>query len=89
MFGNKDDLRQKYCDIYARMQADDPFPDRLDQMIANVITMHPEYQPLLADSEKSIESEFGPDQGQANPFATAPTNLYWNKLLKMWVVPMV
>lgn len=68
MFGSKDDLRQKYCDIYTRMQADDPFPDRLDQMIANVIKMHPEYQPLLSDSEKSLDSEFGPDKGQANPF---------------------
>lgn len=68
MFGNKDELRQKYCDIYTRLKAEEEFPDRLDRMIANVIQMHPEYQPLLADINKSIESEFGPDKGQANPF---------------------
>lgn len=68
MFGEKDELRQKYCDIYARLTADQAFTDRLDQMIANVIQMHAEYHEILADPTKSVESEFGPEGGQSNPF---------------------
>ena len=58
MFGNKDELRQKYCDIYQRMQNNDELTDRLDQMIANVISMHPEYQKLLSDPDESLSAEY-------------------------------
>jgi len=81
MFGNKDELRQKYCDIYERMQNNEELTDRLDQMIANVITMHPEYQKLLADPEESLSSEYGPDGNQANPFLHMGMHLaVWEQL---------
>lgn len=40
----------------------------LEQIIANVIAMHPEYHQYFADEQSSLDKEFLPEMGQTNPF---------------------
>lgn len=68
MFGNdRNQLRQFYCDVWARRQRGEPL-DALGQQIADVIAAHPEYQSLLNDPESALAAEYTPEMGQTNPF---------------------
>ena len=40
----------------------------LEQIIANVIAMHPEYHRYFEDENASLDKEFLPEMGQTNPF---------------------
>ena len=40
----------------------------LEQIIANVIAMHPEYHQYFADENTSLDKDFLPETGQTNPF---------------------
>jgi len=40
----------------------------MEALIAEVIELHPEYQPLLEDETAVDQLEFTPEQGQTNPF---------------------
>ncbi|MGC4027493.1 MAG: DUF1841 family protein [Steroidobacteraceae bacterium] len=68
MFANasRDELRRRYLDAWQRHRAGLPL-EPLDAQIADVIALHPEYQPLLEDPE-ALDREFTIEQGQINPF---------------------
>lgn len=66
MFGNRDQIRQLYCSVFAKMQSGQ-ITDPLEQQIARVITEHPEYHPLL-QSGSAVEADFSVESGQSNPF---------------------
>ncbi len=40
----------------------------LEQLIAEVVTQHPEYHPLLEAPEAVLERDFSPESGGGNPF---------------------
>jgi hypothetical protein len=68
MFGNdRNQLRQFYCDIWARRQRGESL-DPLAAQIAAVIDAHPEYHALLTDPEAALGAEYTPEMGQTNPF---------------------
>lgn len=40
----------------------------LEQTALQVILLHPEYQPVLEDPERTLETDFTPESGRLNPF---------------------
>ena len=64
---NRDELRRFYVQVWGKQQRGKSM-EPMEQIIAQVILMHPEYQTMLADEEQALGSEFGPEQGQSNPF---------------------
>ncbi|MCP5159375.1 MAG: DUF1841 family protein [Gammaproteobacteria bacterium] len=68
MFGNdRDSLRRYYCTVWEKVRAG-RLLEPLEQLIAGVISEHPEYQSVLIDAETILAQEYRPEEGQANPF---------------------
>jgi hypothetical protein len=67
MFQSRDEIRRVYLDVWQKMQQG-KLLEPMEALIAEVIELHPEYQPLLADDEAVEGLEFTPEQGQTNPF---------------------
>jgi len=69
VFGShtRDQLRQSYSAAWRKRLAGSPLTP-LEAMIADVIELHPEYQPMIQDVEAALT--FEPDAAQAaqNPF---------------------
>jgi hypothetical protein len=63
---SRDELRRHYLAAWQRRRDGLPLTP-LDAQIADVIALHPEYQPLLEDPA-ALESEFTVEQGRTNPF---------------------
>lgn len=63
---NRNELRQVFIDVWLRMQNSEPM-DAMQQVIARIIELHPEYHKLLSD-ESSTEQDFFAEHGQTNPF---------------------
>lgn len=60
-------LRQQYLDVWFKANQREKL-EPLEQIIADVISDHPEYHPLLENADAAIESEFYPEHGTTNPF---------------------
>jgi hypothetical protein len=60
-------LRQQYIDVWNKANRQEAL-EPLEKLIADVITDHPEYHPLLKNAEAAIDSEFYPEHGTTNPF---------------------
>jgi len=56
-----------YLDAWRKQQAGTPLQP-LEAQIAHVVGEHPEYHPLLAAADMSLEAEFLPETGRENPF---------------------
>ncbi|MCF6210409.1 MAG: DUF1841 family protein [Gammaproteobacteria bacterium] len=68
MFGqSREQLRRMYVDAWRKQQTDEPLSP-LETMIAEVVTMHPEYQALLKRGEDALDKDFPAAQGETNPF---------------------
>jgi hypothetical protein len=63
---SRDQLRQSYLDAW-RKQRSGTILTPLEAMIAEVIGVHPEYQPLLEDSVKALAEDCAAEPA-ANPF---------------------
>ncbi len=63
----REELRQSYAEAW-RKQRGGSLVTPLESMIADVIALHPEYQPLVEDRENAVS--FEPDAARAaeNPF---------------------
>ena len=67
IFGSdRERLRRQYRQAWRKHQAGEPL-EPLEQLIAGVVAMHPEYHRLL-ESEAALDQDFTPEQGQTNPF---------------------
>jgi hypothetical protein len=62
----RDKLRQFYVDTWQKARFNLPM-DAMEQMVARVIELHPEYQPMLTN-EKHLGNEYKPEDGETNPF---------------------
>ena len=68
MFGNdRNQLRQYYIDTWTKAQNNQKL-EPLEQIIADVINDHPEYQAILNDSDQALGREYLPEGGESNPF---------------------
>ncbi len=63
---SRDALRQRWFDAWQRRLQLLPL-EPLDAAIADVIALHPEYQPLLATPD-ALHRPYTVEQGQTNPF---------------------
>jgi len=68
-FGNqsRDQLRQMYVDAWNKHENKLPLTP-LEAQIADVISLHPEYQRMLEDNDKILDKDWTPEQGATNPF---------------------
>lgn len=67
MFGNnRNELRQVYLNCWQLKKNGLPM-DPMQEVVANIIELHPEYQYLLED-EDSIHQDFSAELGETNPF---------------------
>lgn len=64
---NRDELRRFYVQAWAKHHNQLPI-EPLEGMIIDIIALHPEYHPLLADEEQALAHDYSPEQGQTNPF---------------------
>ena len=64
---DRNQMRQIFFTAWRKYNAQQPL-EPLEQVIANLIAMHPEYQQYFADENASLDKDFLPESGQTNPF---------------------
>ena len=64
---SRDEVRRFFSDTWSKYRRGEPLSG-LEQTALQVILLHPEYQPVLDDAERSLERDFSPESGQLNPF---------------------
>lgn len=68
MFGNdRTQLRQYFFTAWKKKINAQPL-SALEEIIAHVIEIHPEYHHHLSDPDNSLDKEWSPEQGESNPF---------------------
>jgi hypothetical protein len=68
MFGqDRNQLRKIFFTAWQKYNSGQPL-EPLEQVIANIIAMHPEYHKYFADEAASIDRDFPPEADQSNPF---------------------
>ncbi len=67
MFQDRDQMRAFYCQVFAKHQQGQPL-EPMEQMLLDVILLHPEYHTLLANPDAAPRQEFTIEGGQTNPF---------------------
>lgn len=67
MFTNdRNELRRTFFDCWKARKQQQPL-DAMQQIIANIVELHPEYHGLL-ENETALERDYLPEQGETNPF---------------------
>ena len=64
---SRDEARRFFIDTWKNYRDATPLSG-LQTRALQVILLHPEYHATLADPERALEQEFGPESGQLNPF---------------------
>ncbi len=59
-------LRRHFVEAWRKRRSGEAL-EPLEALIADVVAQHPEYHALL-ESEESLERDFAPEEGRANPF---------------------
>lgn len=67
MYQSRDEIRRVYLAVWQKMQQGQLL-EPMEALIAEVIELHPEYQPLFDDGDAVEQLEFSPEQGGTNPF---------------------
>ena len=68
MFGqDRHQLRQRYVDAWRKQQAGQALQP-LEALIAEIVSLHPEYHHMLDQGEDTLDKDFLPELGEANPF---------------------
>ena len=62
----RDQVRQFFVDAWHKHREKTSL-SAMEDIAAELVFQHPEYQPLL-ESPEAMEKEFSPDDGQINPF---------------------
>lgn len=67
MLGNdRHQLRSMFTEAWQRQQRGLPL-DALQQVIVNIIALHPEYHGAVTDPD-ALEQDYNPETGETNPF---------------------
>lgn len=64
---SRDELRAFYFDSFQKYQRKETLTP-LEQMIVDVILMHPEYHSLFKDKDGHVDKEFNEQTGGENPY---------------------
>lgn len=63
----RESLRGAWRDAWRRFRAGLPLGP-LEGQLADIVALHPEYQPILEDDEAALGRDWIPGQGEDNPF---------------------
>ena len=64
---SRDEARRFVIGAWTKFRAGEPLSD-IERLVASLVAMHPEYQPLIEEGERHLEREWTPDGGAMNPF---------------------
>jgi hypothetical protein len=64
---NRTSLRQMYVEAWRKHRAGVPV-EPLEDQIAQIVELHPEYVPVLEAGSDALERDYTPEGGQTNPF---------------------
>ena len=64
---SRDQARRFLFDAWGKYRAGAPL-EPLEAVAVRVISLHPEYHPLLEDADRNLERDYGPEHGGLNPF---------------------
>ena len=64
---DRTELRRFFFSVWRKHQAREPM-EPLENLVAEVITQHPEYHAQLADEETALDRDYLPEMGETNPF---------------------
>jgi hypothetical protein len=64
---SRTDMRRTFVEVWRKQQAHKPL-SALENIIADIIRRHPEYQPLLAEPDTALARDWRPEGGETNPF---------------------
>jgi len=68
LFSNdRTELRQIFFNAWQKQKQSLPL-EPMEQIIVNVIKLHPEYHTFFDKSDSNINKDFSPEMGQVNPF---------------------
>lgn len=68
LFGqDRNQMRQVFIDAWKKHTGKQVL-EPLERIIANIVTMHPEYHKVLENEDSALEKEYLPDMGESNPF---------------------
>jgi hypothetical protein len=64
---DRSSLRRSYVEAWRKRREALPLQP-LEHQIADVIELHPEYQPVLEGAADALTRDYSPEAGQSNPF---------------------
>jgi hypothetical protein len=64
---SREEARAFLAGAWAKFRAGAPLSE-LERRVVAIVSMHPEYQPLLEQGERHLARDFRPEDGTANPF---------------------
>jgi hypothetical protein len=64
---SRDEARRFLIDAWRKFQAEAPLSG-LEALAARLVALHPEYHSILDGSERSVDREWRPEDGDVNPF---------------------
>jgi hypothetical protein len=67
MFQDRDQMRMFYSQVFLKHLNRNPL-EPMEQMLLNVILLHPEYHDLLKEPSTAAQQEYGIEHGQTNPY---------------------
>jgi hypothetical protein len=60
-------MRRVFVEAWRKQRAGEPMQP-LEQVIGNIVQLHPEYHSMLETPEPVLDKDFSPDEGLSNPF---------------------
>ncbi len=63
----REETRKVFYQVWHKMKDNEQIVDPMESCIANIIQLHPEYQPVL-EQQDDLYADFHPDLGNSNPF---------------------
>ena len=64
---SRTDTRRMFFDVWHKLRNREPL-SALENIVADVIRLHPEYHRLLENPDKVLERDWLPEGGETNPF---------------------
>ncbi len=61
------DTRRIFFEVWRKQHVREPL-SALEEIVADIIRRHPEYQPLLEKPDKVLDRDWRPEGGETNPF---------------------
>jgi hypothetical protein len=64
---SRDEARRFLVDAWSKYRANEQLT-ALEAMAVEIITLHPEYHPIVENPERYVERDWQPESGETNPF---------------------